>query len=97
MEGNQKKRQLIVRIPNPTDHYGWEIFAPDGTPIEGWHMISIGLDHSGRHVLNITFDQFDCIDSEGKHLEIDLTGMPVKPESKEKPLPSPRHHGIAGH
>lgn len=97
MKSTTLKRQLLVRIPNPSNHYGWEIFAPDGTAIEGWRLASIGQDQSGRHVLHLTFDQFECIDSEGNHLEIEVTGMPVTPVSKEKPLPSPCHHGIPRH
>ena len=93
---SETKKNLIVRIPCPSDDYGWEIFAPDGTPMEGWYMASIRQDHSGRHVLNIAFDQFDCIDAEGKHLEIEMKGMPIKPLTKEEPLPSPRSHKIPG-
>jgi hypothetical protein len=40
--GPTSKRFLKVRIPEGGDPGEWELFAPDGAPIEGWYQLSVG-------------------------------------------------------
>lgn len=88
------KRNLIVRVPEPRDRCDWDILSPEGTPIEGWHFASVGIDHSGRYSLHLVFDQFDCVNADGQPIDIELAGVTHKPFIKERPLPSPRSHKI---
>ena len=37
--GPYPKKFLKVRVHEGADPAEWEIFAPDGTPIEGWHLM----------------------------------------------------------
>jgi hypothetical protein len=51
----ESQKCLKVRVGEAHDPCEWELFAPDGTPIEGWHLISVGRDHSGRSSLHEVF------------------------------------------
>jgi hypothetical protein len=38
---------VTVRFFEALDPCEWELLGPDGTAIEGWHLLSVGRDHSG--------------------------------------------------
>lgn len=93
---SKSRKHLTVRVAEPRDSWDWDILAPDGTPLEGWHFASIGIDHSGRYALHLIFEEFDCINAEGQPVEAHLTGVTSKKGHKEPPLPSPRSHKRSG-
>jgi hypothetical protein len=98
-KGPASKRFLKVRVPEGGDPGEWELFAPDGTPIEGWYHLSVGRDHSGRYALHVTFDQFECVNVDGQPVEVQLTCPTAKPHEKLPPLPRAgmhRHHHEGG-
>jgi hypothetical protein len=90
--GPTSKRFLKVRIPEGGDPGEWELFAPDGAPIEGWYQLSVGRDHSGRYALHVTFDQFECVNADGRPVEVQLTCPTAKPHEKLPPLPPAGMH-----
>jgi len=88
----ESKRSVTVRIHEGHDPSEWELFAPDGTLIEGWYHLSVGRDHSGRYALHVTFDQFECVNDEGQPVEVHLTCPTAKPHEELPSLPSARVH-----
>lgn len=86
------KMHVKVRVHEGRDACDWELFAPDGTPIEGWHHISVGRDNSGRYSLQVTFSDFECVNAEGKPIEVQLACPTAKPHEELPPLPSARTH-----
>lgn len=88
----ESRRHVKVRVHEDRDPCEWELFAPDGILIEGWHLISVGRDHSGRHSLQVTFDNFECVNAEGEPVEVHLTCPTAKPHEELPPLPSARTH-----
>jgi len=90
--GLPSKKFLKVRVYEGGDPGEWELFAPDGTSIEGWHHLSVGRDHSGRYTLHVTFDQFECVNADGQPVEVQLTCPTGKPHEKFPPLPRAGMH-----
>ena len=45
---SESKRAVTVRIREGHDPGDWELFAPDGTLLEGWHHLSVGRDHTWK-------------------------------------------------
>ena len=94
---SESNRHVTVRVFGPSDPCEWELLGPDGTLIEGWHLISVGRDHSGRYSLHVTFDQFNCVNAEGQKVDLHLSGLPSQKLEKEPPLPSARTHRTSRH
>lgn len=88
----EAKRRVKVRVYEGRDACEWELFAPDGTPLEGWHLISAGRDHSGRHSLQVTFNNFECVNADDQPMEVHLTCPTAKTHEELPPLPSARTH-----
>lgn len=86
------KKHVKVRVHEGRDPCEWELFAPDGTSIEGWHLIAVGRDHSGRPSLQVTFDNFECVNADGEPVEVHLTCPTGKPHEELPPLPSAHMH-----
>ncbi|MDT7042384.1 hypothetical protein [Candidatus Nitronereus thalassa] len=90
---NAKSQKCVkIRVHEGRDPCEWELFAPDGTLIDGWHLMSVGRDHSGRHSLQITFGQFECVNAEGQPMEVHLSCPTAKLHEELAPLPSARTH-----
>lgn len=88
----ESKGHVPVRVGEASDPGEWELFAPDGTLIEGWHQLSVGRDHSGRFSLHVTFDQFTCVNIHGEPMEMHLTSLIAQHHEEMPPLPSTRTH-----
>lgn len=86
------KKFLKVRVHEGKDPSNWELFAPDGTPIDGWYLISVGRDHSGRFALHVILDQFECVDADGQLMDVQLVCPTAKPHDTSPPLPPPGLH-----
>ena len=89
---SESKKTVRVRVHEGHDLSEWELYAPDGTLIEGWHHLSVGRDQSGRYSLQVTFDQFDCVNAEDQPMEVHLTCPTAKHHEELPPLPSARMH-----
>ena len=83
---------IKVRVHELGDSCQWELLTSDGTPIEGWYLISVGQDQSGRNSLHVAFDNFECVNAEGQPVEVKLTGPTSKARKREPRLPSARTH-----
>ncbi|MCA9454326.1 MAG: hypothetical protein H6750_00595 [Nitrospiraceae bacterium] len=83
---------VTVRVFEASDPSEWELLGPDGTVIEGWHLLSVGRDHSGRYSLHVTFDQFHCVNAAGQKVNVHLSGGSAQKLEKEPPPPSARTH-----
>ncbi len=79
---SETKGHVILRVDGASDSREWELFAPDGTLVEGWHNLAVGRDHSGRYSLHVTFDQFTCVNSDGPPVEMPLTSLIAKHHEK---------------
>jgi len=88
----ESKKLVTVRVHEGHDHGEWELYAPDGALIEGWHHLSVGRDHAGRCSLQVTFDQFECVNAQGQPVEVHLTCPTATHHEELPPLPSPRTH-----
>ena len=92
---NAKSAKYVkIRVHEGRDPCEWELFTPDGTPIEGWQLISVGRDQSGRSSLHVTFNNFECVNAEGQPMEVHLSCPTAKLHEELTPLPSartPRH------
>ena len=88
---------VTVRVFEASDPSEWELLGPDGTVIEGWHFLSVGRDHSGRYSLQVTFDQFHCVNAEGQKVNIHLSGVSAQKLEKEPSPPSARTHRLPHH
>jgi hypothetical protein len=86
------RKHLIVRVADQRDSWDWDILGPDGTPLEGWHFASIGIDHSGRYALHLIFDEFECVNAEGQPVEVHLTCPTAKHHEELPRLPSAGMH-----
>lgn len=89
---SETKKCVKVRIHEGRDPCEWELFAPDGLPIDGWQLMSVGRDHSGKYALHVTFGNFECVNAEDQPIEVHLTCPTAKPHEELPPLPSARSH-----
>lgn len=88
---------VTVRVFEASDPCEWELLGPDGTAIEGWHLLSVGRDHSGRYSLQVIFDQFHCVNAEGQKVNVHLSGVSAQKSENEPPPPSARTHRLPQH
>ncbi len=96
-KGAGPERRITVRVFESKEAWEWELLGPDGEPLEGWDLISIGCDHHGKHSLHVVFDEFVCVNAEGQPVDVQLTGVSHRPMDQKKPLPSARGHRFPHH
>ncbi|MDT3779077.1 hypothetical protein PJI16_16040 [Nitrospira sp. MA-1] len=94
---SESNSYVTVRVFEASDPCEWELLGPDGTAIEGWHLLSVGRDHSGRYSLQVTFDQFHCVNAVGQKVNIHLSGVSAQMLEKEPSPPSARTHRLPQH
>ncbi|MGP0593056.1 hypothetical protein ACTRXD_11050 [Nitrospira sp. T9] len=94
---SESRGYVTVRVFEASDPCDWELLGPDGTVIEGWHLISVGRDHSGRFSLHVTFDQFHCVDAKGQKVNVHLGGVSSQKLEKGPLPPSARTHRLPRH
>ncbi|HSF09824.1 MAG TPA: hypothetical protein VLA60_10435 [Nitrospirales bacterium] len=91
---SESNSYVTVRVFEASDPCEWELPGPNGTAIEGWHLLSVGCGHSGRYSLQVTFDQFHCVNAEGQKVKVHLSGVSAQKLEKEPSLPSARTHRL---
>ncbi|WNM62238.1 hypothetical protein [Candidatus Nitrospira neomarina] len=94
---SESNSYVTVRVFDPSDPGEWELLGPDEKAIEGWHLLSVGRDHSGRYSLHVTFDQFHCVNAEGQKVNVHLSGVSAQKLEDVSPPPIARTHRTPRH
>lgn len=90
--GHEFKNLIKVRTSEGESPGEWELFAPDGAAIDGWYHLAVGRDHSGRYALHVVFDQFECVNADGRPVEVQLRCPTAEPHEPSPPLPKAGMH-----